>query len=70
MRSRPCSSAIPDLRDTLKSATANELAEILETFEVTATYDKPNRALELAATLARRHPTHTDRQMAVGAISR
>jgi len=48
--------AIPDLRDTLKSATADELAEILETFDVTATYDKPNRALELAATLNAHRP--------------
>jgi hypothetical protein len=49
-------SAIPDLRDTLKSATADELAEILETFDVTATYDKPNRALKLAATLNAHRP--------------
>jgi hypothetical protein len=48
--------AIPDLRDTLKAATANELAEILETFDVTATYDKPNRALKLAATLNAHRP--------------
>ena len=48
--------AIPDLRDTLKSATADELAETLETFEITATYDKPSRALKLAATLNAHRP--------------
>jgi hypothetical protein len=48
--------AIPDLRDTLKSATADELAELFETFDATATYDKPNRALELAATLNAHRP--------------
>jgi hypothetical protein len=53
--------AIPDLRDTLKSATADELAEILETFDVTATYDKPNRALELAATLNAHRPPNGGR---------
>jgi hypothetical protein len=49
-------SAIPDLRDTLQSATTDELAEILETFDITATYDKPNRALKLAATLNSHRP--------------
>ncbi len=53
--------AIPDLRDTLKSATADELAEILETFDVTATYDKPNRTLELAATLNAPRPPNGGR---------
>jgi hypothetical protein len=43
--------AVPDLRDTLRSATVDELSEILDAFDVTATYDKPNRALKLAATL-------------------
>jgi site-specific DNA recombinase len=49
-------SAVPDLRDTLRSATADELAEILDAFDVTATYDKPNRALKLAATLKAHRP--------------
>jgi hypothetical protein len=43
--------AVPDLRDTLRSATADELAKILETFDLTATYDKPKGALKLAAAL-------------------
>ena len=43
--------AVPDLRDTLKSPTADALTEILDAFDVTATYDKPNRTLALAATL-------------------
>jgi hypothetical protein len=48
--------AVPDLRDTLGSTTADELAEILDAFDVTATYDKPNRALKLAATLKAHRP--------------
>jgi hypothetical protein len=49
--------AVPDLRDTLRSTTADELAEILDAFDITATYDKPNHALKLAATLkAHRSP--------------
>ena len=43
--------AIPDLRDTLKSPTADELAQILDVFDVIASYDKPNRALTLSAIL-------------------
>ena len=53
--------AIPDLRDALKSATADELAETLETFEITATYDKPSRALKLAATLNAHRPPNGGR---------
>jgi hypothetical protein len=48
--------AVPDLRDTLRSATADELTEILDAYDVTATYDKPNRALKLAATLKAHRP--------------
>jgi autotransporter translocation and assembly factor TamB len=48
--------AVPDLRDALKSPTADALTEILETFDATATYDKPDRALELAATLNAHRP--------------
>jgi hypothetical protein len=33
-----------------------ELTEILKTFDGTATYDKPNRALKLAATLNAQSP--------------
>jgi hypothetical protein len=41
----------------LSSATADELAEILETFDIAATYDKPNHALKLTAVLnAHRSP--------------
>jgi hypothetical protein len=35
----------------MKSPAADALTEILETFDITATYDKPNRALALSATL-------------------
>ena len=34
-----------------RSPAADALTEILETFDITATYDKPNRALALSATL-------------------
>lgn len=44
--------AVPDLRPSLTRASEEELAEILDAFEVTAVYDKPNRTLELSATLA------------------
>jgi hypothetical protein len=43
--------AIPDMRDELARAEPSELAEIFEAFDVTATYDKRNRRLELAATV-------------------
>ncbi len=43
--------AILDLRPALTSAGPEELADLFETFEVTAVYDKPNRTLELAATV-------------------
>jgi site-specific DNA recombinase len=42
---------IPDLRPTLKTADPEELTEILATFDITATYSKPDRFLDLAATL-------------------
>jgi len=42
---------IPDLRPTLKTAGPDELAEILEAFDITATYDKDKQALALAATI-------------------
>jgi hypothetical protein len=43
--------AVPDLRPTLKAAGPEELAELFAAFDVTAIYDKPNRTLELAATV-------------------
>jgi DNA invertase Pin-like site-specific DNA recombinase len=42
---------IPDLRPTLKRADPEELSEILATFDITATYSKHERFLDLAATL-------------------
>jgi hypothetical protein len=36
--------------------TADELAEILDAFDVTATYDKPNHTLTLSATLKANRP--------------
>ncbi|MGH8938648.1 MAG: hypothetical protein ACRDV2_04780 [Actinomycetes bacterium] len=43
--------AVPDLRDDLREATPEELAELLEAFDVTATYDKQDHRLHLAATV-------------------
>jgi site-specific DNA recombinase len=42
---------VPDLRPALRRASAEELAEILDAFDVTAVYDKLNRTLELSATV-------------------
>lgn len=43
--------AIPDMRPTLQSADAVELAEICEAFRITVIYDKPNHTIELSATI-------------------
>jgi hypothetical protein len=43
--------AIPDMRDALQTADGHELADIVEAFDVTVTYDKTNARLELAATI-------------------
>ncbi len=43
--------AVPDLRSELERYQPAELAELLDAFDVTATYDKPNQRLELAATV-------------------
>jgi hypothetical protein len=43
--------AVPDLRDELRKATPEELANLLEAFDVTATYDKADHQLHLAATV-------------------
>ncbi len=43
--------AVPDLRSELERYEPPELAELLDAFDLTATYDKPNRRLELAATV-------------------
>jgi site-specific DNA recombinase len=43
--------AIPDMRESLATDDETELAEIFDAFDVTATYDKPNARLELAATV-------------------
>lgn len=58
--------AIPDLRPTLRSADAAELAEICEVFQITAVYDKPERTIEPSATILPellpkdQTPTYTD----------
>ena len=43
--------AVPDLRDELRRATPEELADVLDAFDVTATYDKAEHQLHLAATV-------------------
>src|ERR1035437_943294 len=43
--------AVPDLRKVLNLASAEQLARIFRAFDVTITYDKPNRRLNLAATI-------------------
>ncbi len=43
--------AVPDLRSKLERYEPAELAELLDAFDLTATYDKPNRRLKLAATV-------------------
>jgi site-specific DNA recombinase len=43
--------AIPDLRQALRRHSPEELSDLFDAFDVTVTYDKPNRSLELAATV-------------------
>jgi hypothetical protein len=43
--------AVPDLRKVLNLASDEQLARIFRAFDVTITYDKPNRRLTLAATI-------------------
>jgi DNA invertase Pin-like site-specific DNA recombinase len=42
---------VPDLRETLKTATSEQLAEIFRAFDVTITYDKANQYLDLGAAI-------------------
>jgi hypothetical protein len=42
---------VPDLRDELRNATPEALTDLFEAFGVTATYDKENHRLDLAATV-------------------
>ena len=43
--------AVPDLRDELRKASPEGLADLLDAFDVTATYDKAEHQLHLAATV-------------------
>jgi DNA repair exonuclease SbcCD ATPase subunit len=43
--------AIPDLSETLATASPQKLAEIFKAFDVTITYDKTNERLNLGATI-------------------
>ena len=53
--------SVPDLRPALKTAGPEELAEILETFDITATYDKPSQTLLLSAGLTPEGPVILER---------
>ena len=44
--------AVPDLRPVMQQAPPDELTELFAAFDLTATYDKDQRALQLAATLS------------------
>ena len=43
---------VPDLRQALREADEDELIEMFDAFDVTATYTKDSRRLELSATVA------------------
>jgi hypothetical protein len=43
--------AVPDLRETLKTATPEQLMTIFRAFDVSITYDKPNQFLDLSAAI-------------------
>ena len=43
--------AVPDPRQTLKTAADNELAEIFRAFDVRIAYDKTRQVLDFAATI-------------------
>jgi hypothetical protein len=43
--------SVPDLRDEVRRATPEELADLLDAFDVTATYDEAEHQLHLAATV-------------------
>jgi hypothetical protein len=44
--------AIPDLSKTLENASEDELTELLDAFNVSVSYDKPAKKLELSAVIA------------------
>ena len=46
------SKAVPDLRPLMQQAPPDELSELFAAFDLTATYDKSQQALRLAATLS------------------
>ena len=53
--------AIPDLSETLAELEPPEIAQLLEDFDVELTYNKHERTLQLAATLALDTPPETAR---------
>jgi hypothetical protein len=44
--------AVPDLSKTLENAPKDELTELLDAFDVSVSYDKPAKRLELSAVIA------------------
>jgi hypothetical protein len=58
-------SAVPDLRPALAAATPEDLAELMETFDITARYNHPAKTLELSIVLAPELADRSDRPRAV-----
>jgi hypothetical protein len=67
--------AVPNLRPSLKAAGPEELADLLEAFDVTAVYDKAGRTLELGATVMpelapdKRYPRRTRAPSGISSIA-
>jgi hypothetical protein len=53
--------AVPDLREELRKATPQELADIIDAFDVTATYDTQEHTLHLAAPVPAELVSETER---------
>jgi len=51
---------IPDLSEELGSAAGEELIELLDAFDVTVSYDKPSRKLDLSASIAEGLPSESE----------
>lgn len=61
--------AVPDFRPTLKTASFEELADLLEAFDVTAVYDKAERTLVLGATVTPELVPDNEQPRRSGALS-
>lgn len=61
--------AVPDLSETLASASPIQLAEIFQAFDVTVTYDKAAERLNLAATITPQLLPRNDDDHPSGAVA-